>query len=93
MTRTGTHCPLLALPQTLRDGRVQRVGVRVPEHVAVARGAVVGEFGGRRQRRVRHLLDVGVGRGRLGRFLLAERLFEGAAQLQVKKKRRRARGG
>lgn len=67
---------------------VQRVGMRVPEHVAGGAGAVVGEFGGGGQRRVRHLLDVGVRRGRFGRLLLAERLFEGASQLHVGKTER-----
>lgn len=65
------------------DVYLQRVGVCVPEHVAGGCGAIVGQFGGGRQGRVCHLLDVGVRRGRLGRFLLAERLFEGASQLRV----------
>lgn len=62
---------------------VQRVGVCVPEHVAGGSGAIMGQLRGGRQRRVRHLLDVRVRRGRLGRLLLAERLFEGASQLQM----------
>lgn len=53
----------------------------VPEHLSGGSGAVVGQFWGGGKGRVGHLLNVGVrGRG-LGRFLLAERLFEGAAQL------------
>jgi len=58
--------------------------VCVPEHVAGGRcgGAVVGQLGRGGQRAVGHLLDVRVGRGRLGGLLLAERLLEGAPQLQ-----------
>lgn len=59
----------------------------VPEHLCGGSGAVVGQLWGGGQGRVGHFLDVGVrGRG-LGRLLLAERLFEGAAQLQRYNKR------
>lgn len=75
--------PIILQSHTDDDVYVQRAGVCVPEHVAGGCGAVVGQLRGGRQRRVRHLLNVGVRRGRLGRFLLAECLFEGASQLQV----------
>lgn len=58
------------------------VGVRVPEHLSGGSGAIVGQLWGGGQGRVGHLLDVGVRGRRLGRFLLAECLFERAAQLQ-----------
>ncbi len=61
----------------------------VPEHVAGGSGAIVGQFWRRRQRGVRHLLNVRVRRGGLRRFLLAERLFEGASQLQVENRNKR----
>lgn len=53
-----------------------------PQHLGGGSGAVVGQFRGGGQRRVGHLLDVGVRGRRLGRLLLAEGLFEGAAQLK-----------
>lgn len=54
----------------------------VPEHLSGGSGAIVGQLWGGGQGRVGHLLDVGVRGRRLGRFLLAECLFERAAQLQ-----------
>lgn len=54
----------------------------VPEHLSRGSGAIVGQLWGGGQGRVGHLLDVGVRGRRLGRFLLAECLFERAAQLQ-----------
>lgn len=61
---------------------LQRAGVSAPQHEAGRSRAVVAQFGRRRQRRVGHLLDVGVGGRRFGGFLLTEGLFEGAPQLK-----------
>lgn len=65
---------------------LQRIGVCAPQHEAGRRRAVVAQFGRRRQRRVGHLLNVGVGGRGLGGFLLAEGLFEGASQLNGEEK-------